>query len=137
MNIIDKMNTSKQTVTGVELINAIKNIMKMLDETPEKITQEEMIEISDAIQKIEQIENKKKAEAPCVGCGDKEIAVTECGGETGVNMCAKCFGIETEEEDDEDDDVFCYGCGFTPCVEPEDPMDVRLCERCYKDSIAE
>lgn len=58
-----------------------------------------------------------------------------------IYQCADCWDADQEEdhadESDEEDDIFCGGCGFTPCVEPEDPMDMRLCERCYKDSIAE
>jgi len=33
-----------------------------------------------------------------------------------------------------EDDAECYGCGSMPCVEPEDPMDTRFCESCFKEN---
>ena len=39
---------------------------------------------------------------PCVGCGNEKINITECGGEKGINMCNKCFGLPSYDEQDED-----------------------------------
>ena len=38
---------------------------------------------------------------PCVGCGNEKINITECGGEKGINMCNKCFGIPSDDEEEE------------------------------------
>lgn len=40
-------------------------------------------------------------ETRCVGCGSNKITVFDCGGDKGVNMCNKCFGIPDNEDEDE------------------------------------
>ena len=36
---------------------------------------------------------RNKYEGKCCGCGSDDIAVEECDGREGINMCRKCFGL--------------------------------------------
>ena len=55
-------------------------------------------------------------------------AFIQGGGCSGFN-----YGFTFDEIMNEDD-AECYGCGNMPCVKQEDPMDLRFCERCFKEN---